>query len=176
MTVTLVAAIARNQAIGRAGGLPWHLPGDLQRFKAATMGHVVVMGRRTYDSIGRPLPGRTTIVVTRQPGWQPPGGPAAGLVETAPSVKAALHRGQQLDEQVFVAGGGQIYADALPLADRMLLTWVDAEPEGDAFFPSVDWDQWVETKREQQDGWALAGYARVASPLSQAARSSQRHS
>lgn len=162
MTVTLVAAIARNQVIGRGGVLPWHLPGDLPRFKAVTMGHVLVMGRRTYDSIGRSLPGRTTLVVTRQPEWQPPGGVADGLVETAPSVKAALNRGRQLDEQVFVVGGGQIYAEALPLADRMLLTWVDAEPEGDVFFPTVDWGQWVETQREQQDGWAVASYARVA--------------
>lgn len=159
-TITLVAAVARNGVIGRDGGLPWHLPGELQRFKATTMGHVLVMGRVTYDSIGRPLPGRTTIVVTRQPDWQPAGGRPEHLL-VADSVEAALAQGRHLDDQVFVVGGGQVYAEALPHADVLLLTCVDAAPEGDVYFPPVEWRRWAEVSRESHDGWSLARYERV---------------
>ncbi|MDQ3484118.1 MAG: dihydrofolate reductase [Actinomycetota bacterium] len=158
-TVTLVAAVARNGVIGRDGGLPWHLPGEQARFKALTMGHVLVMGRRTYESIGRPLPGRTTVVVTRQPDWQPDAGLPDGLLVTG-SVDAALTHGRQLDEHVFVAGGAQVYADALPFADTLLLTLVDAEPEGDTYFPAVDWAEWSETWREAHEEWSLVCYER----------------
>jgi dihydrofolate reductase len=161
MTVTLVAAVARNGVIGRDGEMPWHLPGELQRFKATTMGHVLVMGRRTYESIGRPLPGRTTVVVSRRPDWQPPGGlPQGVLVHT--SLPEALAVAREIDEQVYVVGGGAIYAEALGHADEMLITEVDAEPEGDTYFPPVDWDDWREVGREEHDGWTLAKYARAA--------------
>lgn len=159
-TVTLVAAVARNGVIGRDGELPWHLPGEQQRFKATTVGHVLVMGRLTYDSIGRPLPGRTTIVVTRQPGWQPAGGQPSGLL-VADSVEAALSLARQLDEQVFVVGGGQVYAEALPFADVLLLTRVDADPAGDVSFPPVEWTNWAEVSREDHDGWSLIRYERA---------------
>ncbi|MGH3386556.1 MAG: dihydrofolate reductase [Nocardioidaceae bacterium] len=158
MTVTLVAAVARNGVIGRDGDIPWRLPGEQRRFKEVTLGHVLVMGRRTYDSIGRPLPGRTTVVVTRQPGWRPADG-ADVLVAT--TVDDALARASEVDDEVYVAGGSQIYAEALAHADRLLLTLVDAAPEGDTVFPPVDWNQWAEVTRESHDGWSLVTYERV---------------
>ena len=164
MTITLVAAVARNGVIGADGDIPWTLPGEQARFKQTTMGHVLVMGRATYESIGRPLPGRTTIVVTRQVGWQPAGGLPDGLL-VAGSVDAALTWAREIDEQVFVAGGAQVYAEALQRADVLLMTWVDAEPEGDTFFPAVDWDAWREVSREDKDGWSLAAYERVPTRL-----------
>jgi dihydrofolate reductase len=156
LTVTLVAAVARNGVIGADGGIPWHLPGEQRLFKELTLGHVLVMGRRTYESIGRPLPQRTTVVVTRQPGWEA-GDPA---VHVASSVLEALAIGHSLDDDVFVVGGTQVYADALPHADRLALTFVDAEPEGDTVFPDLDWSQWRETERRPGDGWAQVTYER----------------
>ena len=157
MTVTIVAAVARNGVIGVGGGLPWHLPDDLRRFKALTIGHVLVMGRRTYESIGRPLPGRTTVVVTRQADW--PAG--ADEVMRARDVPGALELAHEIDDEVFVVGGGQIYEEALPLADRLELTFVDAEPQGDTFFPEVDWSQWREVAREEGDGVEYVTYQRA---------------
>jgi dihydrofolate reductase len=159
VTVTIVAAVARNGVIGADGGLPWHLPDDLRRFKELTVGHVLVMGRRTYESIGHPLPGRTTIVVTRTPGFDP----GADGVILAGSVTAAVAAAEAVDEQVFVVGGAQVYADALALADRLELTWVDAAPEGDAFFPEVDWSRWRELHRDDGDGVAYTTYVRAPS-------------
>jgi dihydrofolate reductase len=158
VTVTIVAAVARNGVIGAGGRLPWHLPDELRRFKELTLGHVLVMGRRTYESIGRVLPGRTTIVVTRQPGWTA----GAEQVVTASSVREAITTAAELDDQVFVVGGAQVYEEALPLADRLELTHVDAEPEGDTMFPAIDWSEWRETGREPGDGWTAVTYERVA--------------
>ena len=135
MRLTLIAAMAGNRVIGRAGAIPWHLPADLKRFKQITMGHWLIMGRRTFESIGRPLPGRTTVVVTRQPGYSPEGVFAVHSIEEA----LVLARGE---EEVFVAGGAQIYAATLPMADRLHLTLVEDEYEGDAFFPAVDLSGW----------------------------------
>lgn len=160
--VVLVAAVARNRVIGNAGALPWRLPADLRRFKAITLDKPMVMGRKTFDSIGRPLPGRRTIVVTRDPAWSAEG------VETARSLAAALAMaGEPRPDEIIVAGGGEIYAQALPLADRLRLTWVEAEPEGDALFPEVDPAQWRETAREShpaEDGrpaFAFVDYDRA---------------
>lgn len=164
MTVTLVAAVARNGVIGAAGGIPWKLAGEQARFKATTMGHVLVMGRRTYESIGRPLPGRTTIVVTRNPGWVPAAGRSAEVL-VASSVSEALTRAVELDDQLYVVGGAQVYADALPHADELRITEVDAVPDGDTFFPPVDWDDWTELSRESHDGWELATYRRRSSGI-----------
>jgi dihydrofolate reductase len=158
-TITLVAAVARNGVIGRDGALPWHLPGELQRFKALTMGHVLVMGRLTYDSIGRPLPGRTTVVVTRQTGWVPAGGPFEQVV-VAHDLDIALEVATDVDDQVFVVGGGQVYAETIDLADRLVLTEVDQEPDGDAYFPDVDPAQWHAVSREPFDGWTVVNYRR----------------
>ena len=126
--LTIIAAVARNGVIGHSGGMPWHLPGELAQFKATTLGHTLVMGRATFDSIGRALPGRRTIVITRNPTWHHAG------VETAHSFADALALAGPGDE-VFAAGGAQIYELALPFAQRLVVTEVDAEPEGDTWFP-----------------------------------------
>ena len=146
--ISLVAAVARNGVIGDAGRLPWHLPEDLKRFKTLTMGHVMIMGRRTHESIGRPLPGRRTIVVSRQAGLDLPG------VEVASSLEAAIALAGEAPE-IFVVGGGEIYAQALPLAHRLLLTEVEATPPGDAFFPAFDRQKWrvgARTEGRSADG------------------------
>lgn len=156
MTVTIVAAVAANGVIGRGGGLPWHLSEDLAHFKRVTLGHVLVMGRRTYESIGRPLPGRATVVVTRQPGWRADG------VEVAASFDAALEAAAAHGPDVFVAGGSEIFRLALPLADRLALTLVDDCPDGDTYFPDVDWTQWREVRREPGDGFAFVDYERAS--------------
>ncbi len=156
MGITVVAAVARNGVIGVDGGLPWHLPDDLRRFKELTLGHVLVMGRKTYESIGRPLPGRATVVVTRSEGWEP----GSTAVRVARSIPEALATASAIDEQVFVVGGAALYADALPLADRLELTLVDAEPDGDTHFPVVDWAEWRELRREDGDGVAHVTYER----------------
>ena len=140
MTVTLVVAMGANGVIGVDGGLPWRLPEDLAHFKKLTMGHPMVMGRTTFESIGRPLPGRTTIVLTRDPDWSADG------VEVASTIEAALERAHEIDDDVFVVGGAQVYAQALDagLVDLMCITRVAASPEGDTRFPSIDWMQWRE--------------------------------
>lgn len=160
MTLTIVAAVAANGVIGRDGTLPWHLPDDLRHVKRLTLGHVLVMGRRTYDSIGRPLPGRTTIVVTRQPDWQ-----ASGVL-TATGVPEALARAAEIDDEVFVLGGHDIFRLALPVADRMVLSRVDARPDGDTVFPPVDWAAWREVAREPFDGFEVVTYDRRGPSLS----------
>jgi len=154
MPVTLLAAVARNGVIGVDGGLPWHLPDELALFKELTLGHVLVMGRRTFESVGRPLPGRTTVVVTRRPDWEAEGVLRAG------SVNEALALAREVDDEVFVVGGAQVYAEALPATDRLALTLVDAEPEGDTVFPEVDWSQWRETARLAGEGWTRVVYER----------------
>ena len=152
--LTIIAAVARNGVIGHRGGMPWHLPGELAQFKATTLGHTLVMGRATFDSIGRALPGRRTIVITRNPTWHHAG------VETAHSFADALALAGPGDE-VFAAGGAQIYELALPFAQRLVITEVDAEPEGDTWFPSWARADWVEVSREVQDGWSRVVHERV---------------
>lgn len=158
-TLTLVAALGRNGALGRDGHLLWQLPGDLPRFKALTTGRPLVMGRKTYESIGRALPGRRTIVVTRDPRWVVPD------AETASSLEEALVLAG--DDEVCCGGGGEIYALALPLADRLELTEVDDAPEADTWFPEIDREQWREVRREEvaatqaHPGFAFVTYDRV---------------
>jgi len=148
MTVTLVVAIGANGVIGIDGGLPWRLPEDLAHFKQLTMGHPLVMGRATYESIGRPLPGRTTIVLTRDPDW------AAEGVEVAPTIEDAINRALEIDDEVFVVGGAQVYAEALAagVVDLMCVTRVAASPDGDTRFPQIDWMQWREVGRIPHGG------------------------
>jgi dihydrofolate reductase len=143
MTVTLVAAVAANGVIGVDGDLPWHLPEDFAHFKRLTMGHPMIMGRATFDSIGRALPGRTTIVVTRNPEWSAEG------VEVVGSLGEALRRANELDDDTFIVGGAQIYAEALAadVVDLLCITRVAAAPEGDTRFPPVDWESWVPAVR-----------------------------
>lgn len=142
MPLTLVAAVADNGVIGADGDIPWRLPADFAHFKALTFGHVLVMGRATYDSIGRPLPGRTTIVLTRDPGW------AADGVLVARDLDEALRLAEGIDDEVFVVGGASVYAEALARADVQVLTEVHLSPEGDTFYPEFEPTQWVETQRE----------------------------
>lgn len=139
--ISLIAALAANRVIGRQGALPWHLPEDLRRFKALTLGHPVLMGRRTWESIGRPLPGRRNIVITRQADYRPSG------AEVFPDLGSALAALAGAAE-VFVIGGGELYAAALPLAHRLQLTELHQEVEGDARFPPRDPAHWAETWRE----------------------------
>ena len=132
MAVSIIVAMAQNRVIGRANGLPWKLSADLKRFKSITMGNHIVMGRKTYESIGRLLPGRTTVIVSRQEGYG-----VEGAV-----VVSSLEEAIALSDDLFVIGGGQIYEKALPLAERIYLTRVAAEVEGDTYFPEVDWEGW----------------------------------
>jgi dihydrofolate reductase len=145
--VALVAAVARNGVIGAGPDIPWQLPGEQRLFKGLTWGHILVMGRTTYESIGRPLPGRTTIVLTRSPDWSADG------VLVAHDLPAALALADTLDGEVMIAGGGQVYAAALPAADEQVLSEVDLEPVGDAFYPEFDRSEWLETAREHHEGY-----------------------
>ena len=144
--ITLAVAVADNGVIGRGGELPWRLPEDLRRFKAATLGKPVLMGRKTFESIGRALPGRLNIVLTRQSGWQP----TDPAVRVAADLDAALALAGDAAE-VTVIGGSEIYALSLPRASRVLLTEVHAAPEGDTFLPPFDPRTWREVSRER---WA----------------------
>jgi dihydrofolate reductase len=148
MDVILIAAVANNSIIGRGNALPWRLKSDMRYFRALTMGKPVVMGRKTYLSIGRPLKGRTTIVVSRDPAFAAPG------IVVAPSLDAALAaaRGDALRrnaEAIFVAGGAEIYAQTLPLATRLAITHVDLSADGDARFPAIDPAVWHESARTE---------------------------
>lgn len=144
MILTLIVAVADNGVIGRDGGLPWRLPGDLAHFKATTMGKPIVMGRKTWESLGRPLPGRDNIVVTRDPAYVADGAAVAADLDAA--LAAAGDAGE-----VMIIGGAEIYALALPRADRIHLTRVHASPEGDTHFPDLDLDRWREVAREDHD-------------------------
>ena len=147
MQLALIAAVADNGVIGSNNTLPWHLPEDLQYFKHCTMGKPIIMGRLTYDSIGRPLPGRTNIVISREVGLMVEGVQVAGDVPAALEIARVAAAKASVDE-VVVIGGAQIYALALPLAQRLYLTEVHAEISGDVFFPAWDRTQWQERQRD----------------------------
>lgn len=138
--VSLIVAMARNGVIGRDGGLPWHLPEDLRHFKELTLGKPIIMGRLTHESIGRPLPGRTNIVISRNPAHDAPG--CVVVTSLADAIKhAATLVG--VDGEVMVIGGAQIYREALPRADRLYLTRVEVDAEGDTVFPELDASDWL---------------------------------
>ena len=143
MLISIIAAMGRNRAIGYKNTLPWKLPTDLQRFKLLTLGHHMIMGRKTFESIGRPLPGRTSIIITRQKDFQAEGCLIAHSLDAA--IELAKSRGE---EEAFIIGGAEIYAQALSIADRMYLTMVEAEPEADAFFPEFDENLWEKSSEE----------------------------
>src|SRR5688572_27429825 len=128
--------MSENRVIGRDGRLPWHLPADLKRFKELTTSHTVIMGRKTFDSIGKPLPKRRSIIVTRTPKLRVPGAEVVHSLDEA----VAMAKGE---DEVFIIGGGEIFAEALYAADRIYLTLVHAKIEGDTFFPSLDADEWT---------------------------------
>jgi len=169
--ITLVAAVARNGTIGADGGLPWHLPADLQRFKALTMGHTMIMGRRTYESIGRALPGRRTIVVTHDPAWRAPDVTIAHSVDEA--IDLAGPDGDSPDGHspdgdgparsapvVMVVGGGEIYRQTMHRAHRLEITHVNEDIIGDTSFPDIDPTLWQVSDRQDADGYAFVSYTR----------------
>ncbi len=139
--LSIIVAIANNQVIGINNTLPWHLPEDLKRFRALTTGHHIIMGRKTYESLGRLLPGRTTVIVTRNKDYQLEGALIAHSLEAAVALC-------QNDDEVFLIGGAELYQDGLKLADKLYITEVDLTVDGDAFFPEFDLNFWQETSRE----------------------------
>ena len=153
--VALVVAVAENGIIGHKGQMPWgRMPADLRHFKQLTLGHPVVMGRKTFDSIGKALPGRANIIVTRQPGWAAPG------CEVVASVLGGLERAQALgDETICVIGGGEIYREALPAVDVVYLTEIHHSFAGDASFPSLSPTDWREETRERHEADEQHAYA-----------------
>lgn len=141
--ITLIVAKAENNVIGNDNQLIWHLPNDLKRFKALTTGHPILMGRKTYDSIGRPLPNRTNIVITRNSEWNQEG------ILTADSLEKAIEIAQEIDSEIFIIGGGNIYEQALNFADVLEVTEVHQDFKGDTKFPEIDGNNWKETFREK---------------------------
>ena len=141
MTLSLMVAMGKNRVIGANGAIPWRLPNELQLFKRVTMGHHIIMGRKTWESIGRLLPGRTTVIVTRQTDYAVPG---AVVVNSLSSALAYCAN----DSEIFVVGGGELYREALPQADRLYLTVVDASPAGDTRMPDFSAAQWREVSSE----------------------------
>lgn len=143
MIISLIVAMDEQRGIGLDGGIPWHLPADLKRFKTLTMGHHLIMGRKTYESIGNPLPGRTMIIVTRNPNYQPDG------CLVAHSLQAALEFARMGSEsEVFVIGGGELFAEAIDLAEQIYLSLVHASLPADTFFPLISVEEWQEIESE----------------------------
>jgi dihydrofolate reductase len=163
--LALIVAVADNGVIGRNNALPWRLPEDMRYFKRVTMGKPIVMGRKTFESIGKPLPGRTNIVITRNPAFQAEG------VTVVSSLAAALELATRIAQrdgaqETVVIGGAEIYRAALPQANRLYLTEVHTVVEGDAVLPAIDWTQWRETSRERHAGqpfdYSFVRYERAA--------------
>ena len=145
MKIILIAAMAKNRVIGRGNAIPWHIPGEQQRFKAITMGHTLIMGRKTFESIGRPLPGRKTIIISRNPEYQ-----AAGCL-VAQSLSGAIALCPK-EETIFIAGGGEIYREGLALAAAIYLTVLDREVAGEILFPEFDPRQFRKLSAERVAG------------------------
>jgi len=150
--ITLIAAMGKNRAIGLNGRMPWHLPAELQHFKQVTMGKAIVMGRKTWQSIGRPLPGRQNIVISRNSDFIATGANVVGSLEAALEISET--------EEIMVIGGGQLYALALPYARRMILTLIDIEPEADTWFPEWNSGQWepIEERNFEADDTSGLAY------------------
>lgn len=146
--IVLIAAVGRNGVIGAGGKLPWTIPADMRRFKHLTMGHPVIMGRATFESIGRPLPGRTNIVLSRRRRFAPAGVEVARDIDAALAIAAARDPGSD----IYVIGGAAVYEEFLPLAERLQLTLVDAAPRGDAWFPRWEPRLWRRVATESHDG------------------------
>lgn len=150
--ISIIAALAENNVIGRENRLPWHLPDDLKHFRRLTVGHPVIMGRRNYESLGRPLPDRLNIVVTHRPGYAAPG------CRVVHSLEEAFAAADGADE-IFVIGGGELYAQTLDRADRLYLTRVHARVEGETRFPDFDADAWREIARVRHEADERHAYA-----------------
>ncbi|MFT3862269.1 dihydrofolate reductase [Micropruina sp.] len=168
MSVVAIAAVGRNGAIGRQGDVPWHIPADWQRFKRVTTGCSLIMGRATFEAIGRPLPGRGSIVVSRDPDagrkWLESGPGGKPLAEHTTvlfvdSIAAALAAADHT-RTVWIGGGAQIYRAAWPLTEELDICEVDQSPEADAFFPAIEPAVWHEVERDQRDGYAFVRYHR----------------
>jgi dihydrofolate reductase len=152
--ISAVVAMAENRVIGADNKLPWHLPADLKHFKAVTTGHPVIMGRKTYESIGKPLPLRTNIIVTRDSHFKAPG------CLVAPSlIQAFTLAKNQHDNEIFIIGGAQIYQEAMPFIQRIYLTLVHHTFEGDTYFPLLEPNEWVEKKREDHEADSTNAYS-----------------
>ncbi|HEB26545.1 MAG TPA: dihydrofolate reductase [Porticoccus sp.] len=157
--LSLIVAMAKNRAIGLNNTLPWHLPEDLKYFKSVTMGKPIVMGRKTFDSIGRPLPGRLNIVITRNSEWKHPGVKIASSIQQAMSIAEEQREAEQDEgegvsaeaQEVMVIGGEEIYRTAIDLADRLYITRVQATVQGDAFFPEYNEADWQEVSRQEPE-------------------------
>ena len=148
MLISLIVAMDEERGIGKGGKVPWHLKADLQRFKALTMGHHLIVGRKTWESIGRLLPGRKMLIITRDPAYRPEDCPECVVVN---SLQAALDVAQQAgEEEAFIGGGGEIFTQALPLADRIYLTTVHTRAGCDVFFPLFNPDEWEEMEHFEQ--------------------------
>ncbi|MEC9344245.1 MAG: dihydrofolate reductase [Pseudomonadota bacterium] len=148
MEIALVVAVAQNGVIGREGGLPWRLPSDLARFRAVTMGKPVIMGRKTWESIGKPLAGRSNIVISRDGSFGGDGIVPAGSLEAALVLARRCEIAPDRRAEICVIGGGQVYAEALPIADRLYVTHVLAQPDGDTLFPEIEAGEWTPVARE----------------------------
>ncbi|TXI18815.1 MAG: dihydrofolate reductase [Nitrosomonas sp.] len=144
--LSILVAMARNRVIGRNNALPWHLPADLKHFKSLTMGHSIIMGRKTYESIGKPLAGRTNIIITHQAGYEAPG---AMIVHSVEEAILACKEATQFDGENFVIGGEKLFQQTIMLCQRMYLTEIHKDFEGDTFFPQFDRNDWEEVKREK---------------------------
>ena len=160
--VVMVAAYADNRVIGREGDMPWHIPDDLKHFRETTRGHTVVMGRVTYEGIGRPLPYRTNVVVTRAPGWTAEGVLVADSLERALRIGRDIHAETGAD--IIIGGGTQVYEAAMRYATHQVLTEVHRSPEGDAHYPEFDTAEWRETRREDHDGFSWVWWERTTEP------------
>ena len=143
MSLSLIAALGPDRLIGVRNALPWRLPADLKRFKQLTMGHPIIMGRKTHESIGRPLPGRQNIVISRKKHYRAEGCRVAHSLGEALSVV-------ETESEVFVIGGAELYREALPRAEKLYLTLVEGDFEGDTYFPTIDWAGWREVDREDR--------------------------
>ncbi len=153
-SLSLIVAIAKNRVIGVNNTLPWHLPEDLKRFRALTTGHHIIMGRKTYDSLGRLLPGRTTVIVTRNPDYKVEGAIVVHSLEAA--IEACGD-----DNEAFLIGGAELYKDGLKLANKLYITEIDAEYEGDAFFPEFDMLEWRAGERETHQADKGLGFSYI---------------
>jgi dihydrofolate reductase len=141
--ISFLVAMDNNQVIGKDNELPWHLPADLAYFKRVTMGHAIIMGRKTHDSIGRALPGRQNIILTRNLKYHAPGCDVLHNLDDVKQLNA------ETDQELFIIGGAELFKGLLPIADRLYITHIHADFEGDTFFPALDWDKWNATSREQ---------------------------
>ncbi len=155
--IILIASVSENNVIGNKGNLPWHISDDLKRFKQLTLNHPVIMGRKTFESIlkvfGKPLPGRTNIVVTRDKNYQSPG----CIIKN--SIEEGIKEAKKLDKDIYIIGGQNIYEQSIDFADRLEITKIHKNYEGDAFFPKIG-KEWKETKREDKDGFSFITYQR----------------